>query len=217
MNDHYPFELPPLPYPYDALEPYLSAQTIQLHYEKHFNAYVDNLNRTLEHYPAYHNWSLERLITENCRLPFQIQTAVWHNAGGVYNHGLYFGGLTPCGENTPEPAGRLREAILSCYGSEKSFFERLKECSMAQFGSGWGWLACDRRGKLKIINLPNQDTPLACGLFPVVALDVWEHAYYLQYQNRKEEYIDNYFHVMNFETAAQNYINCISFRQNFRK
>lgn len=210
MNSHYPFELPPLPCTYNALEPYISTQTVFLHYEKHFRAYVENLNRTLEHYPAYQNWSLERLIRENCRLPFQIQTSVWHNAGGVYNHSLYFSLLAKPDEEKTKTFenSRLHAAIISCYGSDKAFYSRLKECCMAQFGSGWGWLVSDRRGRLKIINLPNQDTPLVCGLFPILALDVWEHAYYLQYENRRDEYIENFSHVLNFEIAEQNYLAC---------
>lgn len=216
MNSHYPFELPPLPYDYSALEPYLNAQTVALHYEKHFKTYIDKLNHTLERFPAYQNWSLERLIRENCRLPFQIQTAVWHNAGGVYNHWLYFNILSGT-DAANFSDGALYQAILTYYGSIEVFKSRLKECAMAQFGSGWGWLVSDRFGRLKIINTPNQDTPLACGLCPVIPLDVWEHAYYLQYQNRRNEYIDNFFHILNFKAAEQNYLACISPRPRSRR
>lgn len=210
MNSHYPFELPPLPYAYNALEPYLNAQTVQLHYEKHFNTYVDNLNHTLERYVAYHNWTLERLIRENCRLPFQIQTAVWHNAGGVFNHSMYFGILGKSSASLNIQNSALYRAILNSYGSAEAFRSRLKECAMAQFGSGWGWLVSDHSGRLKIINTPNQDTPLACGLCPIIPLDVWEHAYYLQYQNRRGEYLDQLFHIINFDAAEQNYQRCVA-------
>lgn len=217
MNNRYPFELPPLPYAVNALEPYLSAQIVELHYEKHFRTYVEHLNRTLEHYPAYQNWPLERLIRENCRLPFQIQTAVWHNAGGVYNHSMYFSVLSSPAESHRFEGTALYNAILTYYGSMEVFRSRLTECAAAQFGSGWGWLVSDHFGRLKIINTPNQDTPIACGLCPIIPLDVWEHAYYLQYQNRRGEYIDNFFRILNFEAAEQNYQNCISLQLRRRR
>lgn len=212
MNRHYPFELPALPYGYDALEPYLCARILELHHEKHFKSYVDGLNRTLEDYPAYHSWSLERLIRENCRLPFQIQTSVWQNAGGVFNHAMYFDIMKPPAANdgTAPSADRLYGAVISAFGSVAAFFAKLKECSLTQFGSGWGWLVSDHRGRLRIINMPNQDTPLSCDLCPVIPLDVWEHAYYLQYENRRAEYIDAFFHVLNLEAAEQNYLACFS-------
>ncbi|HEX3018452.1 MAG TPA: superoxide dismutase [Caproicibacter sp.] len=210
MNIHYPFEMPPLPYETYALEPYLSQETVELHYNNHFRTYVENLNRTLERYPAYQNWPLERLIRENCRLPFQIQTAVWHNAGGVYNHSMYFNILGRPDNSAPSENSALYNAILTYCGSMESFRSRLTECAKGQFGSGWGWLVSDRFGRLKIINTPNQDTPLACGLCPVIPLDVWEHAYYLQYQNRRSEYIEGFFHLLNFEAAERNYQACIT-------
>lgn len=217
MNSRYPFELPPLPYDVNALEPYLSAQIVKLHYEAHFKSYVEHLNQTLERYPAYQNWSLERLIRENCRLPFQIQTAVWHNAGGVYNHSMYFSILSSPSISYQIQGTALYNAILTSYGSMEVFRSRLRECAMAQFGSGWGWLVSDHFGRLKIINTPNQDTPLACGLCPVIPIDVWEHAYYLQYQNRRDEYIDSLFHIINFDAAEQNYQLCISPRPHSRR
>ena len=212
MNHHYPFELPALPYGYDALEPYLCTRILQLHHDKHFKSYVDGLNRALEDYPAYHNWTLERLIRENCRLPFQIQAAVWQNAGGVFNHTMYFEIMKPPVANLPVSAAgsRLYEAVISAFGSTEAFFSKLKECSLSQFGSGWGWLVSDRHGRLRIINMPNQDTPLSCDLCPVIPLDVWEHAYYLQYENRRADYIDAFFHILNFDAAERNYLACFS-------
>jgi Fe-Mn family superoxide dismutase len=212
MNNHYPFEPPPLRYSYHALEPYINAQTVTLHYEKHFKSYVDNLNRALEHYPAYQAWPLERLIRQNCRLPFQIQTSVWHNAGGVFNHGMYFNilGKPVSDNNAAWESGSFLHAAAASYGSGKAFFNRLKECAMAQFGSGWAWVVSDRRGKIRIMNTPNQDTPITCGFCPVIALDVWEHAYYLQYQNRREEYVDAFFHVLDPHAVEQNYLACTS-------
>lgn len=202
MNCHYPFELPPLPYAYTALEPHISAQTLMLHHDKHFKAYVDNLNQALEKCPAYHDWSLERLITENRRLPYRIRTSVWNNAGGVYNHALYFSIMTPGGNR---PAGKLEEAILTCFGSVEQMLVQLKKCALATFGSGYAWLACSGSGRLKIITSANQNTPLPCRLSPLMNLDVWEHAYYLQYQNRRADYIDQFLEVVNWEEVGRSY------------
>lgn len=202
MNCHYPFELPPLPYAYTALEPHISAQTLMLHHDKHFKTYVDNLNQALEKCPAYHDWSLERLMTENRRLPYRIRTAVWNNAGGVYNHALYFSILGP-GEN--QPSGKLEEAIRTCFGSVEQLLIQLKKCALAQFGSGYAWLACSGTGRLKILSSANQNTPLPCRLFPLMNLDVWEHAYYLQYQNRRADYIDQFLQVVDWEEIERNY------------
>ena len=208
MNSHYPFELPPLPYSYNALEPYIDSATLNFHHDKHFKAYVDNLNRALENLPAYQNWTLGRLIRENCRLPFQLQTAVWNNAGGVYNHELYFRVLgRPGGKAEP---GRLSRAIEATYGSFEAFEERFKQCALSQFGSGYAWLVSDCRGRLKILNTMNQDTPLPRGFCPVLLADVWEHAYYLQYQNRRAEYLDAFFRVLNLAEAEQNYLSCLT-------
>lgn len=204
MNCHYPFELPPLPYAYDALEPHLSAEVLTFHHDRHFAAYVNSLNQALANYPAYHSWPLERLIVENCRLPFQIQTAVWNNAGGVYNHTLYFSSMGPAGKSAP--GGCLEAAILSVFGSVDRFFARMKECALSQFGSGYAWLVTGGRGCLKIINTANQDTPFPYRLRPILNLDVWEHAYYLQYQNRKGDYIDNFFQILNWDSLEQNYL-----------
>ena len=206
MNGHYPFELPPLPYSYHALEPYLNAETLQFHHDKHFKAYIDHLNQALEKLPAYQSWPLERLIRENCRLPFQMQTAVWNNAGGVYNHDLYFRIMKNPEGNQPE--GKLAGAIRSAFGSVEKFQERLKQCALNLFGSGYAWLAADCCGRLKVINSMNQDTPLPRGFCPVLAVDVWEHAYYLQYQNRRGEYLDAFLHLINWAQAEKNYLCC---------
>lgn len=204
MSSHYPFELPPLPYSYSALEPYISAETLKFHHDKHFRAYVDNLNHALEKLPAYHNWPLERLIFDNRRLPLQAQTAVWNNAGGVYNHALYFAAMERAGEK--KAGGRLEAAIADTYGSMEKFLERFKQCALNQFGSGYAWLVSDMRGRLKILRTLNQDTPLPRGFRPVLLVDVWEHAYYLQYQNRRDEYLDAFFRVLSLEAAEQNYL-----------
>ncbi|QNK41669.1 superoxide dismutase [Caproicibacter fermentans] len=208
MNSHYPFELPPLPYSYNALEPYLDPETLKFHHDKHFKAYVDNLNQALEKLPAYQNWTLERLIRENYRLPFQVQTAVWNNAGGVYNHNLYFNLMEHPGNQEPE--GKLHSAILSAFGSMDKFYQKLKTCAQSQFGSGYGWLVADCRGRLKVLNTLNQDTPLPRGFCPVLLVDVWEHAYYLQYQNRRGEYLDAFMRLINWAAAEENYLGCFA-------
>jgi len=206
MNNHYPFELPPLPYPYNALEPYLDSQTLKFHHDKHFKAYVDHLNQALEKLPAYQSWRLERLIGENFRLPFQMQTTIWNNAGGVYNHNLYFNLMErPTGK---QPGGKLIDAIAASYGTMEKFQDQFKKCALAQFGSGYAWLVADCHGRLKILNTLNQDTPLPRGFCPVLLVDVWEHAYYLQYQNRRDEYLDAFLHLVNWEAAEENYLRC---------
>lgn len=209
MNEHYPFELVPLPYHYNALEPYIDAQTVTVHHDGHLKAYVDNLNRTLEKYPALHNWSLRRLILENCRLPYQIQTPVRNNAGGVYNHELYFSILNPGGSGA---SGRLEKAIEAAFGSMEAFYAKLKETALGVFGSGYAWLVVNGMGRLRIVSTSNQDTPLPYNFCPVLNLDVWEHAYYLKYQNRRADYIDGYLHVLNLTEAERNYLRC---RQSF--
>lgn len=208
MDGHYPFELPPLSYSYHALEPYIDSETMRLHHDKHFGAYVENLNRALEKLPAYHHWPLTRLIRENGGLPFQLQTAVWNNAGGVYNHDLYFRILGKPGEKSAP--GPLSKAIETAYGSFENFEEHLKQSALSQFGSGYAWLVSDRRGRLKIVTTLNQGTPLPRGFHPILLVDVWEHAYYLRYRNRRAEYLDAFFHVLNYTEAENNYLACIT-------
>ena len=191
-NTTYPFEVPALPYAYDALEPYIDKETMHFHHDKHLKAYVDNLNKALEGHSEYHSWTLERLLTDLDQLPEEIRTAVRNNAGGVYNHDLYFELMSP--EKQEIPA-----AIAEAFGGEENFKKQMKAAALGQFGSGFAWLAADKTGALKIFALPNQDNPLSQGLRPVLGLDVWEHAYYLKYQNLRGDYIDNWFHVINWK------------------
>lgn len=207
MNSNYPFQPGPLPYPKNALEPYLDAQTVALHYEMHFLPCVNTLNRTLRGYPSYQNWSIARLVRGNRQLPFQIQTLIWHSAGGAFNHSVYFHSMARPGskETRLSEDSRLYAAIIDRYGSVRSCLARIKECAVAQYGSGWCWLVSDRRGMLKIISTSNQDTPLLFGFCPLIALDVWEHAYYLKYQSRRGEYVDSFFQVLNWKAAESSY------------
>ncbi len=207
MNEHYKFEVKPLPYSYDALEPHIGESTLCFHHDKHLQTYVDNLNKTLADFPAYQDWSLEELITRQDELPESIRTAVRNNAGGVYNHFFYFDGMAPA--NTTVPSGRLKEKIDATFGSVEALQAKLKEAALGQFGSGWAYLVTDKDGNLSIVKTPNQDTPLTLGLCPVLAVDVWEHAYYLDYQNRRPDYYENWAQVINWNEAEKKYEDCL--------
>jgi Fe-Mn family superoxide dismutase len=200
LAKHYPFTLEPLPYDYDALVPYIDARTLHFHHDKHLQTYVDNLNKALENYPEYHDCSLEDLLLQNEELPDEIRTAVKNNAGGVYNHELYFACMGKV--NHSMPSGALLDAINESFGSFDQWKEEMKAAALAQFGSGWAYLVEDEDAKLSIVKTPNQDTPLPMGLKPVVLVDVWEHAYYLQYQNRRAEYVDNWFATVDWDAVA---------------
>ena len=208
MNEHYKFENTPLPYPYDAMEPYIDTKTMELHQSKHLQSYVDQLNQTLKEHPRLQRLSLEELIVNADRLPRHIETPIRNNAGGVYNHRFFFQGL----KNAPPPdtaaSGPLSRAIAADFGSMEQFKKSFKAAALSVFGSGYAWLTADRRGGLNIIITANQNTPLTENLCPVLTIDVWEHAYYLKYQNRRSDYIDGWFRVINWENAAERYAEC---------
>ena len=203
MNNSYPFQLVPLPYPADVLEPYIDTKTMEIHHGKHVQTYVDNLNKALENHPEYQSWSLEKLLYNLKSLPESIQTAVRNNGGGVFNHNLYFSIMAKDGK--PPKDGSLLNAINRDFGSIDNLKTELKNGGLTQFGSGWSWLVADKDGKLSVVKTPNQDTKIEENLTPVINLDVWEHAYYLLRQNRRPEYIDNWFNVVNWEQAEANY------------
>ena len=194
-KQHYPFSLPPLPYDYEALAPGLDAQTMHFHHDKHMNAYVDNLNKALEGHPEYHGWSLEELLEKLDSLPEGLCTPVRNNGGGVYNHALYFEMMGP--KKSGPPA-----ALTEPFGGAERWKETMKSTAMGIFGSGFAWLAIGKEGQLRILPLPNQDNPLSQGLYPLLTLDVWEHAYYLQYQNRRADYIDQWFSLINWDAVC---------------
>lgn len=202
MPQHYPFELPPLPYAYEALEPHISAETLHFHHDRHLKTYVDNLNHALEPYPAYHGWSLCRLVTRYATLPSELAVTVRNNAGGVYNHELYFNGMSPTPSTPPD---WLAMFIDSAFGSPDTLRELLKKAALGVFGSGWAYLVLNAYGGLDVVTTPNQDTPLPDGLKPLLTVDVWEHAYYLQYQNLRANYFDNWFPLVDWETVARLY------------
>lgn len=187
----YPFELPLLPYAYDALEPHIDEETMHFHHDKHFKTYVDNLNKALEPHPQYHSWTLTQLLTRLSELPDSLKNAVRNNGGGVYNHDLYFDIMTGSKQEIPTQ-------ISDAFGGAERFLNKMKETALGQFGSGFAWLVADTAGSLQIIALPNQDNPLSQGLCPLLLLDVWEHAYYLKYKNLRADYIDNWFNVVNW-------------------
>lgn len=204
MSNRYPFELKPLPYEYNALEPHIDEATMKLHHDKHLKTYVDNLNDAISSYPEFHNWYLETFLCNLYSLPIDLRTKVRNNAGGVYNHNLFFSLLNSPNINSI-PFGNLAEKIDKDFGSYENFKEQFKESALKQFGSGYTWLVIDRNKNLKIINTSNQNTPLELNLYPVLLIDVWEHAYYLKYNNRRNEYIDNFFSIINFQKAEELY------------
>uniref|UniRef100_A0A831TD90 Superoxide dismutase n=1 Tax=Thermorudis peleae TaxID=1382356 RepID=A0A831TD90_9BACT len=196
------FELPPLPYPYDALEPHIDARTMEIHHSGHHGAYVRNLNAALEKHPELQNRSIEDLLRNINQVPEDIRTAVRNNGGGHANHSIFW---TIMGPNAGgEPSGDLAEAINQTFGSFATFKEQFSAAAAGVFGSGWAWLVLNN-GRLEIVTRPNQDSPYMDGLYPVMGLDVWEHAYYLKYQNRRPEYIANWWNVVNWDAVAQRY------------
>lgn len=196
INNTYPFTLPELPYAYDALEPYIDEETMHYHHDKHFKTYVDKLNKALEPYPEYHSWTLEELLLRLAELPKELKDAVRDNGGGVYNHDMYFDIMAPAGQS-------VSTAVAEVFGGVENFKKTMKEAALSRFGSGFAWLAKDADGCLQIIALANQDNPLSQGLTPVMLLDVWEHAYYLKYKNLRADYIDQWFHVVNWNAVAE--------------
>ena len=197
------FELKPLPYAYDALEPYIDKETMMLHHDKHEKAYVDNLNKAIAKYPELYKKGLEGILKDLDSVPEDVRETVKNNAGGVYNHEFFWSIMSP--EKDQTPSGELLKAINKDFGSLENFKNKFKEAALGRFGSGWAWLVSDKDGKLSIISTPNQDSPISKGLTPILGLDVWEHAYYLKYQNRRGDYIDNWCHVVNRKQVEDNF------------
>ena len=199
----YPFKLPELGYAYDALEPHIDARTMEIHHTKHHGGYVNNLNAALEKYDYLHRYEVEDLLRNLAALPEAIRTAVRNNGGGHLNHSLFWEVIAPGGSQTP--VGELAKAIDRSFGSFEGFKERFTKAAATHFGSGWAWLALDAFGKLHVFSTANQDNPVMEGFTPVLGLDVWEHAYYLKYQNRRPEYIQAFWNVVNFDAAEAKY------------
>lgn len=197
-----PFTLPPLPYAYDALEPYIDAKTMEIHHDKHHAAYVSNLNKALADYPELKGKSLEDLLKNLEAVPEKIRAAVRNNGGGDYNHTLFWQMLKKDGG---EPKGALENGINKFFGSFGNFKEQWTKAAVSQFGSGWAWLVLDGDKHLAIEPTANQDSPTSHGKVPLLGIDVWEHAYYLKYQNRRPEYVSAFFHVINWDFVAERY------------
>jgi len=225
------YELPKLPYPYDALEPHIDAQTMEIHYTKHHQTYVNNLNNALKGKADLEKKSVEDLISDLKAVPEDIRTVVRNNGGGHANHSFFWKIMGPNAGGEPkgkladdikstfgsfndfimgpnaggEPKGKLADDIKSTFGSFNDFKEKFAAAGAGRFGSGWVWLIKNKSGKLEIISTPNQDSPLMDGNAPVLGLDVWEHAYYLKYQNRRPDYIKAWWNVVNWDAVGKNY------------
>jgi Fe-Mn family superoxide dismutase len=197
-----PHQLPNLPYGFDALEPHIDAQTMQIHHGKHHAAYVNNLNAALDKHPELHQKSLEELLADINKVPEDIRTAVRNNAGGHANHSMFWLIMTAKGGG--EPNGKLADAIKKTFGDFVKFKEQFNQAATTRFGSGWAWLTLTK-GKLEISSTANQDNPLMDGKQPVMGLDVWEHAYYLKYQNRRPDYIAAWWNVVNWGEIGARY------------
>ncbi len=194
-----PFRLPPLPYAYDALEPYFDAETMHLHHDKHHQAYVNNLNIAVAGHPELASKTVYELVADLSAVPEAVRTAVRNNGGGHANHSFWWPML---GKGTAAPSGELAKAIDAKFGSLAGFQDKLTAAALSVFGSGWAWLVTMPDGALAIETTPNQDSPLTLGHKPVLGVDVWEHAYYLKYQNRRPEYVKAFFQVINWDYVS---------------
>ena len=199
------FSLPDLPYDYDALEPHIDEQTMRIHHTKHHQGYTNKLNAALEGHDDLQGKSIEEILQNIDSVPDDIRTAVRNNGGGYFNHGVFWTVMSPSGGG--EPAGNLGDAISQKWGSFEAFKDAFANTAKGQFGSGWAWLVVDENGDLGIVGLPNQDAPVMAGLKPLLGIDVWEHAYYLKYQNQRPAYIDAWFNVVNWDEVARRYKN----------
>jgi Fe-Mn family superoxide dismutase len=195
------FTLPPLPYPANALEPYIDAMTMEIHHGRHHKAYVDNVNKALEGQADLQKKSITDLLREINKVPENIRTVVRNNGGGHANHTMFWEIMA---KSSGEPSGPLADDLKKTFGDFAGFKTKLKEAAMGRFGSGWGWLVL-AGGKLQILSTANQDSPLMEGQVPILGVDVWEHAYYLKYQNKRADYIDAWWNVVNWNAVAKRY------------
>lgn len=196
-------EVPPLPYDYAALEPYIDAQTMTLHHDKHHATYVTNLNNALQKYQQLQNKSAEELIRDIKSVPDDIRTAVRNNGGGHVNHTMFWKIMKPKGGGAP--TGKIADEIKSTFGSFEDFQKLFNDTGTKQFGSGWVWLVRNSSGKLQVLSTPNQDNPMMDGHFPIMGNDVWEHAYYLKYQNKRADYLAAWWNVVNWDEINKRY------------
>ena len=196
------YELPQLPYAYDALEPHIDARTMEIHHTKHHQTYITNVNNALKDHPDLANKPVEELIRDLNSVPENIRTVVRNNGGGHANHSFFWQIMGP---NGGEPTGKLSDDINSTFGGLDGLKEKINAAGAGRFGSGWSWLVKGKDGKLEVMSTPNQDSPLMDGMTPVLGVDVWEHAYYLNYQNRRPDYMKAWWNVVNWQQAEQNF------------
>jgi Fe-Mn family superoxide dismutase len=199
----YPYSLPPLDYEYDALEPHIDAQTMHLHHDKHHQAYIDHANEAVGKYPELQSADLVTLLAHSDQLPAEIRTTLQSNGGGHLNHSLFWQYMTPRGGG--EPQGKLAQAITKAFGGFAQFKAKFDAAAKNLSGSGWVWLFVTSTGDLETGSTANQDTPLSNGQLPILALDVWEHAYYLKYHNQRPEYVSNWWHVLNWKKVQEQF------------
>jgi len=198
-----PYELPPLPYAYEALEPFIDSTTMQIHHDKHHAAYVNNLNGALEKHPELAGKSLESLLKDLNAVPEDIRTVVRNHGGGTWNHTMFWEIMAP--KAGGEPSGALANAISSAFGNFANFKAEFEKAANGRFGSGWAWLVKKSDGGLAVVSTANQDNPMSDGLTPLMGLDVWEHAYYLKYQNRRAEYVSNWWNLVHWAEVQRRF------------
>ena len=198
------FELPKLPYAVDALEPYVDAQTMTIHHDKHHQAYVTNFNGAIEKHPELAGKSLESLLGDLNAVPEDIRAAIRNHGGGTWNHNMFWEIMAPKAGGAPAPRGELVKAIDAAFGSFDAFKGEFEKAAIGRFGSGWAWLVKKGSG-LAVVSTANQDNPMSEGLAPILTIDVWEHAYYLKYQNRRAEYVTNWWNVVNWDDVARRF------------
>ncbi len=199
-------ELPQLPYPYNALEPHIDERTMEIHHQRHHQAYIDKLNAALEKYPELFSKTVEQLLENISEVPDDIRQTVINHGGGHVNHSLFWKIMAPPVQGGGgEPSGALGQAINASFGSFADFKKQFTDAALNRFGSGWAWLAKDKAGQLKVYSTSNQDSPLLQGHTPLLGLDVWEHAYYLKYQNRRADYINAWWNVVNWPEIERRY------------
>ncbi|KAF0112316.1 MAG: superoxide dismutase Fe-Mn family [Chloroflexi bacterium] len=198
-----PFEIPPLRYSLDALEPIIDTQTVEIHYTKHHATYLKNLNAAIEKHPQFFEWTLEKIMSNLDQIPEDIRTAVRNNGGGVYNHNVYWASMAP--GQSGNPVGKLADVINTTFGSFNNLKAEFEKTALSRFGSGYCWLSAKNGGQLLVHSTANQDSPLQEGIMPILVIDVWEHAYYLKYQNRRADYIINWWSLVNWKEAEKQF------------
>jgi len=197
------FKLPELKYDYNALEPIMDAKTVEIHHSKHHAAYTNKLNAALEKYPQFFDMNINEILSDLSKIPEEVRTAVQNHGGGYYHHNLWWEQIGP--GKGGAPTGLLAEVLVKTFGGFEEFKKELSVASIGIFGSGWGWLCKKNTGELTIITTPNQDSPVSQALQPMIAIDVWEHAYYLKYQNRRDEFVENIWNLIDWDVVSNRF------------